>query len=39
MERPVVVLRSRFPQFLFIRQAKARDRLPLPGFSELPKRF
>jgi len=39
MERPVVVLRGLFPQFLFIRQAKARDRLPLPGFSKLPNRF
>jgi hypothetical protein len=37
MERPVVVLRGLFSQFF--RPAEARDRLPLPGFSELPKRF
>jgi hypothetical protein len=37
MERPVVVLRGLFSQFF--RPAEARDRLPLPGFSELPPRF
>ncbi len=37
MERPVVVLRGFFSQFF--RPADARARLPLPGFSELPRRF
>ncbi|MEZ6017995.1 MAG: AsmA-like C-terminal region-containing protein [Planctomycetota bacterium] len=37
MERPVVVLRGLFSQFF--KPADARDRLPLPGFSELPARF
>lgn len=37
LERPVVVLRGLFSQFF--RPADARDRLPLPGFSELPRRF
>ena len=37
MERPVVVLRGLFSQLF--KPADARDRLPLPGFSELPPRF
>jgi len=37
MERPVVMLRGFVSQFF--RPADARARLPLPGFSELPRRF